>query len=298
VKPGFFIREAMRSISRNAIPSFAAMASVLVTVLVLGVFIPVVQATTGAADEVRGRVLVDVFLKPSATSQDVHDVRQKIIRVDGIKKVAYVSKSQAYAEQKKKYPEQYELLGSNPLGDTFRITPQDPDDAPKIASALAPAGAASGTPTPADEAIETVKSRRDETEKLLTVTRIVKLAMGALMALLVIASVLLISNTIRLSLFSRRREVEVMKLVGATDSFIRWPFLIEGVVLGALGGVMAVLLLGVGKVALVDPLTSNIQLLDTPDTMGFLPLATMLLVAGVLVASVGSGLSLRRFLRV
>ena len=80
MKPGFFIREAMRSIARNPIPSFAAMASVLVTVLVLGVFIPVVQATTGAANEIRSKVLVDVFLEPSADAEDVHSVRQKILR--------------------------------------------------------------------------------------------------------------------------------------------------------------------------------------------------------------------------
>ena len=298
MKPGFFVREALRSISRNAIPSFAALASVLVTVLVLGVFIPVVQATTGAANEVRGRILVDVFLKPAATEQDVSDVRQKILLADGIKKFEFVSKQQAYAEQKKKYPDLYQLLGRNPLGHTFRITPEDPDDAPKIASALAPAGAADGAATPADEAIESVKNRRDETDKILTATRVVKLAMIALMALLIVASVLLISNTIRLSLFSRRREVEVMKLVGATDSFIRWPFLIEGVVLGALGGAMAVMMLGLGKVTFVDPLTTDFSLIAAPETMSFMPLALMLLLAGVLVASVGSGLSLRRFLRV
>jgi cell division transport system permease protein len=126
----------------------------------------------------------------------------------------------------------------------------------------------------------------------------VKLAMAALAVLLVIASILLISNTIRLSLFSRRREVEVMKLVGATDSFIRWPFVIEGVVLGALGGVMAVLLLLVGKVALVDPLAHDFALIAAPRTIGFGLLAGLLLFASVAVSAVGSSLSLRRFLRV
>ena len=93
--------------------------------------------------------------------------------------------------------------------------------------------------------------------------------MALLAILLVIASVLLISNTIRLTLFARRREVEVMKLVGATDWFIRWPFVIEGVVLGALGGVLAVLLLGVGKIAFLDPLASDFALIAAPRTIGF-----------------------------
>jgi cell division transport system permease protein len=285
MKPAFFVKEAMRSISRNAIPSFAAMASVLVTVLVLGVFIPVVQATTGAANEVRGRVLVDVYLKKDATKQDVARVQALLRggRVDHVGKVEYVSKAQAYAQEKQRNPEAYQLLGANPLPDTLR-------------DALAPAVA--GGQRPIDGAIEQVKNRKDETTKILTATRVVKLAMGGLAVLLVIASVLLISNTIRLSLFSRRREVEVMKLVGATDSFIRWPFVIEGVVLGGLGGVAAVALLGVGKVALLDPLAADFALIAAPQTIGFALLAVLLLVASVAVSAAGSSLSLRKFLRV
>jgi cell division transport system permease protein len=301
MKPAFFVKEAMRSISRNAIPSFAAMASVLVTVLVLGVFIPVVQATTGAANEVRGRVLVDVYLKKDATKADIARV-QGLLRdkVDHVGKVEFVSKAQAYAQEKKRNPEAYQLLGANPLPDTFRVTPDKPDNVLALRDALAPAGASGSAAqrTPVDGAIEQVKNRKDETTKILTATRVVKLAMGALAILLIVASVLLISNTIRLSLFSRRREVEVMKLVGATDSFIRWPFVIEGVVLGALGGVLAVLLLGIGKVALLDPLSADFALIAAPQTIGFGLLAVLLLVASVGVSAAGSSISLRKFLRV
>jgi cell division transport system permease protein len=297
VKPAFFVKEAFRSISRNAIPSFAAMASVLVTVLVLGVFIPVVQATTGAANEVRGRVLVDVYLKRDAARKDVERVQALLQRTDHVGRVEYVSKAQALAQEKKRNPEAYELLGSNPLPDTFRVTPDKPDNVLKLRDALAPTAAGGGR-APIDDSIEQVKNRKDETTKILTATRVVKLAMGGLAVLLVIASVLLISNTIRLSLFARRREVEVMKLVGATDSFIRWPFVIEGVVLGGLGGVIAILMLGVGKVAFLDPLASDFALIAAPQTIGFALLAGLLLAASVLVSAAGSSLSLRKFLRV
>jgi cell division transport system permease protein len=298
VKPGFFVKEAFRSISRNAIPSFAAMASVLVTVLVLGVFIPVVQATTGAANEVRGRVLVDVYLKRDANAQDITRVRDLLNnKVDHVKKVEFVSKAAALAQEKKRNPEAYELLGSNPLPDTFRVTPDKPDNVLKLRDALAPAGVSGGR-VPLDGAIDQVKNRKDETNKILTATRVVKLSMGLLAILLVVASVLLISNTIRLSLFSRRREVEVMKLVGATDSFIRWPFVIEGVVLGGLGGLLAVLLLGVGKVAFLDPLASDFALIAAPQTIKFGLLAFLLLAASVAVSAAGSSISLRKFLRV
>ena len=295
---GFFLREATRSMGRNAVPSFAAMASVLVTVLVLGVFIPIVQATTGAANEVREKVLVDVYLKSDAERADITRVNDRLSKdTPYVGSVQYVSKEQAYEQEKKRNPEAYELLGSNPLPDTFRVTPDSPGNVEKLRDALAPT-AANGQRAAIDPAIDEVKNRRDDTQKILTATRVVKLSMGALAVLLVLASVLLIANTIRLSLFSRRREVEVMKLVGATDWFIRWPFIIEGIVMGALGGVLAILLLVVGKVAFLDPLAQDFALIASPDTINFPLLVLLLLAASVVVAAAGSGLSLRRFLRV
>jgi cell division transport system permease protein len=298
VKLGFFLREALRSMRRSAVPSFAALATVLVTTLVLGVFIPIVQATTGAANEVRGRVLLDVYLKSGATPADIARVRHLLeSETPNVKRVQFVSKAQAYREQRAKFQDAYELLGSNPLPDTFRVTPQRPDDIEKIRNSLAPL-TPSGARTVTDSSIDEVRDRKDETSKILLATRVVKLTMALLAGLLVVASVLLIANTIRLSLFARRREVEVMKLVGATDWFIRWPFVIEGVILGALGGVLAVLLLAVVKIALVDPLANDFALIAAPNTINFGLLIGLLLTSSVAVSAVGSGLSLRRFLRI
>lgn len=294
---GFFLREALRSIQRNAVPSFAALASVLVTLLVLGVFIPIVQATTGAANEVRDRVLVNVYLKTDAKPADVQRVLALLDRTEHVQRVRYITKAQAYAEAKKTNPEAYALLGGNPLPDTLRITPDDPDNVPQITSALRPATPGGGTTT-IDPAVDRVKSAKDNTRKILVATRVVKLTTGLLTVLLVIASILLISNTVRLSVFSRRREIQVMKLVGATDGFIRWPFVLEGVILGALGALLAVLLLAIMKIALVDPLVDNFELLASPDTVSLPALIAILLGTGVLVSAAGSALSLRKFLQV
>jgi cell division transport system permease protein len=126
----------------------------------------------------------------------------------------------------------------------------------------------------------------------------VTITAALLAVLLTIASILLIANTIRLSLFSRRREVEVMKLVGATDWFIRWPFVIEGTVVGAVGALVAIGILGLTKIALLDPLVGRWTLIAAPSTIPFVPLMLVLVLAGVGVSALGSGLSLRRFLRV
>jgi cell division transport system permease protein len=299
VKLGFFFHEALRALTRNAVPSFAAMATVLVTVLVLGVFIPVVQATTGAANEVRSRVIADVYLQSRATQADIDRVQRIIEReTPHVGSVKFISKDQALAgERKAGRGDYYDLLGSNPLPNTFRITPDRPENIVQVRNALAPMSPSGGR-TVIDPAIEEVRDREEDTNKILSATRVVKLTMGLLAALLIVASLLLIANTIRLSLYARRREVEVMKLVGATDWFIRWPFVLEGVLVGALGGVLAILLLGVVKIALVDPLAAEFALIAAPETMNFGGLIAILLAASIGVSALGSGLSLRRFLRV
>jgi cell division transport system permease protein len=295
MKVGFFVREAVRAARRSAAPSFAALATVLVTMLVLGVFIPIVQATNGAANTVRSRVEVDVYMKSKATTADETRVRRELLAVPHVHSVQFISKQTAYTQQSRSDPEAYQLLGSNPLPDTFHVIPDNPANVLSVHNALIGSGSGGSS---IDAAIQSVSNKRSDTKKILEVTNLVTITAAALTVLLTIASVLLIANTIRLSLYSRRREVEVMKLVGATDWFIRWPFVIEGIVVGAAGAILAIAVLGVTKVALLDPLAGNWALIAAPRTIPFTALVAVLLVAGVAVSALGSGLSLRRFLRV
>jgi cell division transport system permease protein len=292
---GFFLREAMRGLRRSSAPALAALLTVVITALVLGVFIPIVQATTGTANEVRNRVVVDAYLKDSATEADRVEVQRELEATAGVKSVEYISKDEALRELGHKVrdtDEKIELLGSNPLPSLFRITPDDPDELNSIVAQIAPGG------TPKLDAIDDVQNRESETGKILSATGLVK-GLGAVMAtLLILASIALIANTIRLSVFARRREVEVMKLVGATNWFIRWPFVIEGVIVGFLGGVVSVLLLAIAKTTVVDPLSDRFALLAAPDTIDFPLLVVLLLFACVAVSAIGSGITLRRFLRV
>ena len=294
---GFFLREAMRAVRRNAAPSFAALATVVVTMLVLGVFIPIVQATNSAANSVRGRVLVDVYMKTNATTAEEARVRTELLAIPHVKSVQFESKQTAYAQQSKVDPQAYQLLGTNPLPDTFHVIPDNPANVLSVRNALTPTTPGGGTGT-IDPAIQSVSNKKNDTKKILEVTNLVTITAAFLTVLLVLASVLLIANTIRLSLYARRHEVEVMKLVGATDWFIRWPFVIEGVVVGALGALVAIGVLGITKVALLDPLANNWTLIAAPRTLAFSALVAILLGAGVMVSALGSGLSLRRFLQV
>jgi cell division transport system permease protein len=292
MKVGFFLREAVRATRRSAAPSFAALATVLVTMLVLGVFIPIVQATNGAANSVRSRVLVDVYMKTSATTADEARVRNELLAIPHVKSLQFVSKWQAYDQQAKLDPAAYQLLGTNPLPDTFHVIPDNPANVLAVRNSLMPNGQM------LDPSIQSVSNRRNDTKKILEVTNLVTITAAALTILLTIASVILIANTIRLSLYARRREVEVMKLVGATDWFIRWPFVIEGVVVGAAGALLALAVLALAKLLLLDPLASDWTLIAAPKTIPFPALVAVLMCAGVGVSALGSGISLRRFLRV
>ena len=296
MKIGFFLREALRAVRRSPAPSFAALATVLVTMLVLGVFIPIVQAANGAANTVRSRVEVDVYMKSDATRTDEARVRKEILAIGGVKATRFESKQTAYDEAKKSDPAAYKLLGSNPLPDTFHVVASNPNDVLAIHQAL--------TTTPSggkgllDSSVSSVSNKKTDTRKILQVTNLVEITAAVLTVLLTLASILLIANTIRLSLYSRRREVEVMKLVGATDGFIRYPFMIEGMLVGAAGAALALVVLGAAKVIVLDPLSHSWTLIAAPKTIPFVALVAVLMGAGVVVSALGSGLSLRRFLRV
>jgi cell division transport system permease protein len=301
MRPGFFLKEALRALSRNAAPSLAAMLTVLLTALVLGVFIPVVQATTGTANKVRSRVVVNVYLADNITQPQLTALRNRLVTTPNVKAVNYISKQQALAElqsQRKGTSEAIQLLGSNPLPATYRVVPKDPGKVQGIVDSLVKVDPTTGKKTFAMAGIGDVRNREQDTNKILSATSLVKTLTASLAALLVLASIALIANTIRLSIFARRREVEVMKLVGATNWFIRWPFVIEGVIVGFMGGVLAVLLLWIIKDTLVDPLSNRFALIAAPNTIQFPALIAVLLASCVAVSALGSGLTLRRFLRV
>jgi cell division transport system permease protein len=298
MRVAFFLKEALRSLSRNAAPSLAAVLTVLMTALVLGVFIPIVQATTGTANSIRGKVVVDIYATDAATLKQLHELRDALATTPNVKKIQFITKDQALAGERKKHPDAYALLGSNPLPNLFRVTPNDPDKIDAIVDRLAPVDPATGKRKPQLAAIDELRNRRDETDKILSATGLVKLLTAGLTALLVLTSIALVANTIRLSIFSRRREVEVMKLVGATNWFIRWPFVIEGVLVGLMGGLLAGLCLMIAKATFVDPLAARFALLAAPKTIDFRMLIGLLMLSCVAVSAIGSGLTLRRFLRV
>jgi cell division transport system permease protein len=275
---------------------------VLITTLVLGVFIPVVRAATAKTNEVRNKIELEVFVQDSATPAQVTQLGNMIRNIRHVQSTQFISKAQALTILKQRLGSQNNpitegLLKSNPLPASYRIHLDDPGNVSVVKNSLAPRGS-DGKPRFISPAINDVKDREDDTKKILSATSTIKFLLAALATLLVLASVLLVANTIRLSIFARRREVEVMRLVGATNWFIRWPFVIEGLVVGFFGASVAVALLWVAKVTVVDPWSERFALIAAPRTISFSVLVLVLMAAGMAVSALGSGITLRRFLRV
>ncbi|MDX6616769.1 MAG: cell division transport system permease protein [Solirubrobacterales bacterium] len=295
----FFIQEGLRAMRRSAAPSIAAVVTIVVTVVLIGVLIPVVQTTQAKSNEVRNQLELKTFLFDDATPQETDQLKAKIEAIPHVASVDYIDKAQALKilQGRLSDPKITDQLNSNPLPASFNIKVDDATNLNSVRSALQPPNA-SGQATPISPIIDEVVDSRTDSQNITAVTGAIRIVLMVITGLLLLASLGLIANTIRLSIYARRTEVEVMRLVGATNWFIRWPFMVEGLVVGLVGGLIAVAVLLAGKLTIVDPLANDFSLIKAQQTINFVPLAIVLLAAAMVVSAIGSGLTLRRFLRI
>ena len=294
----FFLSEAYRALRRNAAPSLAAIVTIAVTVLLIGVLVPVLDASGSKTDDVRSQLELKVFLFDDATNNEISNLQDKIGAIPHVENVEYVSPAAALKilEDRLEDKSLLDQLNSNPLPPAFNVKVDNPDNLESVQTALSPPDSA-GKPQPISAGIDEIVTG-EQTQQIREVTGAVKILLAVIAVLLAIASVFLVGNTIRLSIYARRREVEVMQLVGATNWFIRWPFVIEGLVVGLFGALIAVGILFLGKVTIVDPLSDNFALVENLNTISFGPLIAALVMGAMVVAALGSGVTLRRFLRI
>jgi cell division transport system permease protein len=290
VRTKLFVSEAVRSIGANISTTVAATMTVLIGMFLLGLFIALFSWVNSWTDHVRKDVLVKVFFVQDASVGQINDVRAKLLTFPETKTVVFVSKDEALERMKAKYPDLTENLSSNPLPAAFEVTPKNADQVKAIADKLQPLPAG----------VDKVDYAEKKTERILAVTNVIKyiFLLGSL--ILLAASTILIANTIRLSIFSRRREVEVMKLVGASNWFIRGPFMLEGVICGLIGAIVAVILLVLAKRFALPVIEGHSSTFREDDVHALsFPLVALILVGvSLLVGAAGSGITLRRFLQI
>ena len=288
----YFIQEVFRSLRRNNWMSFASIGTVAVSLFVLGVFLLLVLNMNRMASALESQVQISVYLEDGLKADDRQDIASDIEALQGIESIRYISKEEAKARLEDRLGDQKYLLDAlgdkNPLPDSFEVVVKSPDLVETAAKAI-----------DRMDGVQEAKYGQDVIEHLFAITRLIRIFGLVLMVLLAGATLFIISNTIRLTVFARRKEIAIMKYVGATDWFIRWPFLLEGMVLGFVGGVIAAVALRSFYAAMAAKITDTLTffpLMPQYPSMNYITVA--LLLAGMAIGALGSALSLKRFLKV
>jgi cell division transport system permease protein len=283
------VSEALRSIKGNISTSFAATMTVLIGMFLLGLFIALGTWVVSWSDHVKSQLEVKVFFVDEVKPKQVDTVRIYLEKDERIKEFRFVTKQEALKRMEKRYPELTANLPSNPLPASYEVLPNNAEEVKAIAADLR---------TKKFAGVERIKDGQQTSRRILQVARVIEIVFLVAVIVLLGASMLLIANTIRLSIHSRRREIEVMKLVGATNWFVRGPFMVEGLLVGFIGSLAAIVLLLIGRTVALPAIIPRLTTASDIQAWSLSLIALVLLLVGLGVGAVGSGMTIRKHLRV
>lgn len=288
----YFIKEVYTSFKRNIWMTLASIFTVVLSLFILGFFSIVILNLNKMADTLESQVQISVYLKDDLSQEEIDETKETLSKIEGLQDIKFITREEAMENFKERLGDQQFLLDAlddtNPLPDSFSLTVTSPQQVKTIADTAA-----------ALDSVESASYSQDIINHLFNLTHLIRLIGITLIILLTGAAIFIISNTIRLTVFARRKEIAIMKYVGATDWFIRWPFLLEGICLGFIGGGLATIFLYI----VYNQVTQEIY-----EAMAFFPLipqhpfidyiSLAILVAGIIIGALGSTISLKRFLKV
>lgn len=288
---GRHLRESLKSLGRNSWMTFASVSAVTVTLLLVGVFIVIMMNLNQLADNLENDVEIKVITEPTAEAEAVKVLEKQVRETPGVSEVIHATKDEELDKMIKSFGDELNLYKqSNPLGDALYVKATDPQKTAEVAQMI----------DTYDSTYQVVYGE-GKIEKLFNVLNMSRNVGMVLILALLFTAMFLISNTIRLTIVARGREIEIMKLVGATNSFVRIPFVLEGIWLGVLGSIIPMVVISVSYYELYSqwqPRLQNelFQLLST--TPFILQVNALLLFMGVFIGVWGSFMSVRKFLRV
>lgn len=289
---GYFLKEALISLSRNRVLSLATVTTMAVCIFFLGVAVLLTVNAGNFMNQLESDIEIIAYLDDPLTDEELKDVETDIQSTAGVQEVTFVSKEEALQRLQEKFSqEDYDLqqtLGKNPLPNSFEIKALNPQEVAQVAQAI---GDIPG--------IYKVNYGQGLVEKLFQVTKWVRILSMVFMVILALGAIFLIATTIRLAVFSRRKEIYLMKLIGATDWFIRWPFFIEGIMMGLIGALIAIGLLAGGYTSLINSAQTALFFIPLVSQQNFLVQVYVGLAAvGAVLGIIGTYISLNRFLDV
>ncbi len=301
--------QSIKNLRRNGWMTIAAVSSVTITLILVGVFLAVILNTTKLASDLENNVRVSTFLKlgvhddskeivdpkdnsKKITNPDYQKLAKEIKAVPHVSKVTYSSKENELDKLTKSFGSTWNMFkgDSNPLYDVYIVEADKPENVTKVAKEI---GKLDG--------VDRADYGGANTKKIFGLSKVIQTWGFAAAGLLLLVAVFLISNTIRMTILSRQREIQIMRLVGAKNGYIRWPFFLEGAWVGVLGAIIPSLLIGflyrIGYIGLQKSLAQEGLYLLSPNT--FVPqLILFMVVVGVVIGSIGSIVSMRRFLKI
>ena len=288
----YYFREVLVSMIRNRWMTFASIGTVAVSLFVLGVFLILVMNMNKMASSLESQVQISVYINDNLPEQGRKDIERMTRDLKSVSAIEYVPREKALKILRERLGENKKILDalgdSNPLPNSFLVTVKSADDVKKTAAAIADL-----------YGVDEVRYGQDVAANLFEMTHLLRLFGIILMALLMGATVFIISNTIRLTVFARRKEIAIMKYVGATDWFIRWPFILEGVAIGIIGGGVSALALRSFYSAMTAKIYESLAFFPMVEQYPFMHYVTIALIcAGILIGMLGSTVSLKRFMEV
>ena len=289
---GYYIKEALKSMRRNGLMTLASISTVALSLFILGVFTCGVMNLNNLASNLENQVEISVYLKDGLTTQQIMGVGKKLKAMPDLKNLEWVNKEEAMKRFKERLGDQAQLVdalnGNNPLPNSYILTFKNPEEVKNAAKLVS-----------TFSEVESAHYGQDVIEQIFKVTQVIRIGGIALIVFLAGATLFIISNTIRLTVFARRKEIAIMKYVGATNWFIRWPFLIEGMMLGFVGAAIAT--------ACVWEFYHFVTV-EVEQSLAFLPLIPMLpffynltgilLGLGIVIGAIGSTISLKQYMKV
>lgn len=289
----YFVTESLKSIKRNKTLSLASIATVMATLFIFGVFLVAVLSIDNIVEQMGSNLQASIYLNDDIAANQITDIQNALQSIDGVKNIEFQDKAKAFQNAKDSFGEEGEELvkgleESNPFSMAFVVTVNNPEHLSKIVNKV------NSMP-----GIKKIKDVREIADKIERWTQAIKVVGISMFIVLMIVSIFLIGNTIKIAVFSRRREIGIMKYVGATDWFIRWPFILEGMFIGFIGSILSIIILYYGYRYLVfNRFVGNLFIQLISPTYILVSLAWKFILSGAAIGAAGSILSIRKHLKV
>lgn len=293
---GYLLGEGFRNVFHNKKSSGASLAIMCATMLIFGLFFMIIENLNNAVETLETQQGMQVFIEKSATESQIEQIGDQIKEIEGVNVVTYVSKEDALNQVKEKLKDKQALIATwdeeNPFRASYMVTLTDLKLSKQVQEEIF-----------LIDNVAEISSRDETINGLVSIANGVKIVSTVILTLLILISIFIIANTIKLTVHARRKEISIMKYVGATDSFIRWPFIIEGIIIGVIAALISIVILGVAYSLITNSMTNSALLIRMGmSLLTFSDMITLLIIVylalGIGIGALGSGLSMRKYLQV